>query len=79
MRWKGCKTLVVLLLTDNACNSLPVCFLFRSLSDETAMTANQAQGIVEYMPTLDERQKLRDYMKAGDGDSASKFDKLCEC
>ena len=43
------------------------------------MTANQAQGIVEYMPTLDERQKLRDYMKAGDGDSASKFDKLCEC
>ena len=79
MRWKGCKTLVVLLLTDNACNSLPVCFLFRSLSDETTMTANQAQGIVEYMPTLDERQKLRDYMKAGDGDSASKFDKLCEC
>lgn len=52
-------------------------FIFNS--DETAMTANQAQGIVEYMPTLDERQKLRDYMKAGDGDSASKFDKLCEC
>lgn len=43
------------------------------------MTANQAQGIVEYMPTLDERKKLRDYMKSGDGDSASKFDKLCEC
>lgn len=43
------------------------------------MTANQAQGIVEYMPTLDERKKLRDYMKAGEGDSASKFEKLCEC
>jgi hypothetical protein len=28
---------------------------------------------------LDERKKLREYMKAGDGDSASKFDKLCEC
>lgn len=50
-----------------------------STSDETAMTANQAQGIVEYMPTLEERKKLRDYMKTGDGDSASKFDKLCEC
>eukprot|EP00804_Cyclotella_cryptica_P030487 CCRYP_008544-RD/>CCRYP_008544-RD protein AED:0.19 eAED:0.19 QI:217/0.8/0.83/1/0.8/0.83/6/602/2020 len=47
--------------------------------DETAMTANQAQGIVEYMPTRDERKKLREYMKGGDGDSASKFEKLCEC
>ncbi|EED92692.1 hypothetical protein THAPSDRAFT_262031, partial [Thalassiosira pseudonana CCMP1335] len=39
--------------------------------DETAMTANQAQGIIEYMPTLDERKS--------NGDSAEKFEKLCEC
>jgi hypothetical protein len=43
------------------------------------MTANQAQGIIEYMPTLDERKSLRDYMKASNGDSAEKFEKLCEC
>lgn len=43
------------------------------------MTANQAQGIVEYMPSQDERKKLREYMKGGEGDAASKFEKLCEC
>jgi len=53
--------------------------------DEGVMTANQAQGIIEYMPTLAERKSLRDYMKAttstnGDAnDSAAKFERLCEC
>ncbi len=48
-------------------------------SDETAMSANQAQGIIEYMPTSEERKMLRDYMKASSGESAAKFEKLCEC
>ena len=43
------------------------------------MTANQAQGIIEYMPTLEERKALRDYMKTSNGDPAAKFEKLCEC
>ena len=45
------------------------------------MTANQAQGIIEYMPTLAERKSLRDYMKnSKDGESAAKsFERLCEC
>ena len=51
--------------------------------DETAMSANQAQGIIEYMPTLIERKSLRDYMKSGSkggGESAAKiFERLCEC
>jgi len=51
--------------------------------NETAMSANQAQGIIEYMPTLAERKSLRDYMKAGpsqNGESAAKsFERLCEC
>jgi len=49
--------------------------------DETVMTANQAQGIIEYMPTLAERKSLRDYMKASkNGESAAKnFERLCEC
>ena len=57
-------------------------FTYYSLtSDETVMTANQAQGIIEYMPTLAERKSLRDYMKnSKDGESAAKsFERLCEC
>lgn len=53
----------------------------QSYSDETAMSANQAQGIIEYMPTLAERKSLRDYMKTGkNGETAAKsFERLCEC
>lgn len=47
--------------------------------DETKMTANQVQGIIEYMPTPTERKSLRNYMKSGHGRSEEKFDKLCEC
>lgn len=45
------------------------------------MTANQAQGIIEYMPTLAERKSLRDYMKnSKDGEAAAKSsERLCEC
>lgn len=43
------------------------------------MSANQAQGIIEYMPTSEERKMLRDYMKGNNGDSAAKFETLCEC
>ncbi|KAL7533786.1 hypothetical protein ACHAXR_007441, partial [Thalassiosira sp. AJA248-18] len=52
--------------------------------DETAMTANQAKGIIEYMPTLQERKSLRDYMKAASKNKdesavAKSFERLCEC
>lgn len=47
--------------------------------DETKMTANQVQGIIEYMPTPTERKALRDYMKSSQGGSEEKFEKLCEC
>lgn len=43
------------------------------------MTSNQAQGIIEYMPTSVERKSLREYMTGTGGESADKFDKLCEC
>jgi hypothetical protein len=49
--------------------------------DETAMQASQAQGIIEYMPTLIERKSLREYMKtAAEGEDAVRtFERLCEC
>jgi hypothetical protein len=49
--------------------------------DETAMQASQAQGIIEYMPTLIERKSLREYMKASakGEDAAITFERLCEC
>lgn len=51
------------------------------IRDETAMHANQAQGIIEYMPTLDERKSLREYMKTTNkfDTVAANFDRLCEC
>ncbi|KAL3810986.1 hypothetical protein ACHAXA_006538, partial [Cyclostephanos tholiformis] len=49
--------------------------------DETAMQANQAQGIIEYMPTQNERKSLREYMKNSNKGNAvaTSFDRLCEC
>lgn len=49
--------------------------------DETAMQASQAQGIIEYMPTLIERKSLREYMKAATKgeDAVRTFERLCEC
>lgn len=46
--------------------------------DETAMSAEQMQGILEYIPTPAERKALRKYMTSS-RDAASKFASLCEC
>jgi len=46
--------------------------------DETAMSAEQMQGILEYIPTSAERKALRKYMTSS-RDAASKFASLCEC
>ena len=55
-------------------------FLFVGLhSDENAMTAEQMQNIIEYLPTSDERKALEAYMLEGGQDAAEKFDGLCEC
>jgi hypothetical protein len=45
------------------------------------MQANQAQGIIEYMPTQNERKSLREYMKNSNKGNAvaTSFDRLCEC
>jgi len=45
------------------------------------MTANQAHGIIEYMPTHAERKSLRDHMKnSKDGEEAAKsIERMCEC
>jgi len=37
------------------------------------------QGIVEYIPTKEERHALRKYMASCGKDSAVAFDELCEC
>jgi len=47
--------------------------------DETLMTTEQVQGIVEYLPTDEEKKKLEAHMLEGGLDAATKFDMLCEC
>ena len=53
--------------------------------DESAMSANQARGVIEYMPTHEERRSLREYMKPPGGKggttstSVERFERLCEC
>uniref|UniRef100_A0A7S2XPA2 FH2 domain-containing protein n=1 Tax=Attheya septentrionalis TaxID=420275 RepID=A0A7S2XPA2_9STRA len=47
--------------------------------DGTAMTTEQVQGIVEYIPTQAEQKDLKAYMSAPGLDVASKFEALCEC
>ena len=47
--------------------------------DETAMSLEQMQGIVEYIPNKDEKIALRKYMTSSNKDSADAFDELCEC
>lgn len=47
--------------------------------NEKAMTVEQVQGILEYIPTKEEKSALRKYMTTSDKDSADAFDDLCEC
>ncbi len=47
--------------------------------DETAMTLEQTQGLVEYIPNKEEKIALRKYMTSSNKDSADAFDELCEC
>eukprot|EP00934_Nitzschia_sp_Nitz4_P008418 Nitzschia sp. Nitz4//scaffold30_size153850//116218//122960//NITZ4_002791-RA/size153850-augustus-gene-0.63-mRNA-1//1//CDS//3329547303//8408//frame0 len=47
--------------------------------DGDALTAEQIQNIIEYLPTKEERVQLEKYMLEGGQDAAEKFDGLCEC
>lgn len=47
--------------------------------NEKAMTVEQVQGILEYIPTKEEKSALRKYMTTSEKDSAEAFDDLCEC
>jgi hypothetical protein len=47
--------------------------------DDSLMTAEQMQGILEYIPTKEEKHALRTYMTTSGKDSADAFDELCEC
>lgn len=48
-------------------------------SDGDALTAEQIENIIEYLPTKEERVQLEKYMLEGGQDAAEKFDGLCEC
>lgn len=48
-------------------------------SDEHSMTAEQIEHIIEYLPTMEERKLLEQYMLEGGQDAAQKFEGLCEC
>ena len=43
------------------------------------MSPEQTQGIIEYIPTKEEKNQLREYMTRSDVNSAEAFDQLCEC
>jgi hypothetical protein len=47
--------------------------------DENALSAEQIENIIEYLPTKEERKALENYMLQGGHDAAEKFDSLCEC
>lgn len=47
--------------------------------DHQALSTEQMQNIIEYLPTSDERKALEAYMLSGGIDAAEKFDGLCEC
>lgn len=47
--------------------------------DEQALTAEQIEHIIEYLPTKEEGKALEAYMLEGGQDAAEKFDGLCEC
>jgi len=47
--------------------------------DGDALSTEQIQNIIEFLPTKEEREQLEKYMLEGDEDAAEKFDGLCEC
>lgn len=47
--------------------------------DSDALSAEQIENIIEYLPTKEEREALEKYMLEGGQDAAEKFDGLCEC
>ena len=47
--------------------------------DEQALSAEQIENIIEYLPTKEEGKALEAYMLEGGQDAAEKFDGLCEC
>jgi hypothetical protein len=47
--------------------------------DSSVLTAEQIEGVIEYLPTKEERDALEKYMLEGGQDAAEKFDGLCEC
>lgn len=47
--------------------------------NDKVMNVEQVQGILEYIPTKDEKQALRKYMNSSHKDSADAFDDLSEC
>ena len=47
--------------------------------DDSAVDAEQAEGILEYLPTKEERKSLKKYMTKGKGDAVTRFEALCEC
>ena len=47
--------------------------------DEQALTAEQIENIIEYLPTKEEGKALESYMLEGGQDAAEKFEGLCEC
>eukprot|EP00536_Pseudo-nitzschia_multiseries_P012608 jgi/Psemu1/260762/estExt_Genewise1Plus.C_4910024 len=47
--------------------------------DDSTLTAEQIQNVIEYLPTKEERDALQKYMLEGGQDAAEKFEGLCEC
>jgi Formin Homology 2 Domain len=47
--------------------------------NESELTAEQIENLIEYLPTKEERKALESYMLEGGQDAAEKFESLCEC
>jgi hypothetical protein len=84
-RWRVCKLMMTIQYYSIFSRRLPPfkplnrSHMYIICSDETAMSANQAQGIIEYMPSLSKRKALRDFMKASNELADAKFERLFEC
>ena len=47
--------------------------------NDSLLTAEQIEHMIEFLPTKEERKALETYMLEGGQDAAEKFDGLCEC